>query len=113
MRPWKQAPQGDFLIGQCLAWNLRSTYASSVQGSIPIRLTVGGEPFGESPEAFETISECLHDAAREVGDGMLSVRVAYGATVLGSFPLGRLLNDPAGLADELMERVSALIEARG
>jgi hypothetical protein len=81
-------------------------------GLYTYRLTVGGGPFGESPEAFETISECLHDAAREVGDEMLAVRVSYGATGLGSFPLGRLLNDPTGLADELMERVSALIEAR-
>ncbi|CAA2105880.1 hypothetical protein [Variovorax paradoxus] len=76
------------------------------------RLTIGGELFGESADALETISECLHDAAQELGDGFPSVRVAYGATGLGSFPVERLLNDPAGLADELMERVSALIEAR-
>jgi hypothetical protein len=81
-------------------------------GLYTYRLTVGGEPFGESADASGTISQCLQEAAQELGDGFPSVRVGYGATGLGSFPLGRLANDPEGLADELMERVSALIEAR-
>jgi hypothetical protein len=75
-------------------------------------LTAGGEPLGDSTGAHGTISECLQDAAQELGDGFPSVRVGYGATGLGSFPSSRLANDPEGLADELMERVSALIDAR-
>lgn len=74
-------------------------------------LTVGGEPLAEPTEAHSTISECLQDAAQELGDGFASVRVCYGATGLGSFPVGRLSADPEGVAEELMARMSALIDA--
>jgi len=80
-------------------------------GLYTYRLTVGGEPLAEPTEAHSAISECLQDAAQEIGGDFPSVRVSYGATGLGSFPVGRLAVDSEGLADELMERVSALIDA--
>lgn len=76
-------------------------------------LTVGGEPLTNPADAFQTISECLQDAAQALGDGFPSVRICYGSTGLGSFPVGCLERDPDGLADEMMERVAALIVARG
>lgn len=75
-------------------------------------LTIGGEPFADPADALQTISECLQDAAQSLGEGFPSLRICYGSTALGSFPVGRLESDHEGLADELMERVSALIEAR-
>lgn len=74
-------------------------------------LTVGGEPLTDPADALQTISACLQDAAQALGDGFPSVRICYGSTALGSFPVGRLESDPEGLADEMMERVSALKDA--
>lgn len=76
------------------------------------RLTVGGETLTEPTEAHSTIAECLQDAAQELGDGFPSVRVSYGATSLGSYPVERLAADSEGLADDLMERVSAIIASQ-
>ncbi|MGJ7496323.1 hypothetical protein ACSFA8_14705 [Variovorax sp. RT4R15] len=80
-------------------------------GVYSYHLAVGGDVLNEPEEGHQSVTECLEDAAREIGDDFPIVRITYSSFALGSFPTTLLANAAEPLADELMARVSALIDA--
>lgn len=66
----------------------------------------------KSQELFSSTERCLHDAGKSLQNYFESVLIRYDGISLGVYPVSRLVHDPLGLFDELMQRLIATFRMR-
>ncbi|RYF33893.1 MAG: hypothetical protein EOO26_06510 [Comamonadaceae bacterium] len=63
-------------------------------------------------ELFNSTERCLYDAGKSLQNYFDSVHIRYDGISLGSYPVLRLVQDPLGLFEELMQRLIATFRMR-
>ena len=63
-------------------------------------------------ELFNSTDRCLYDAGKALQNYFDSVFIRYDGISLGSYPVSRLVHDPLGLFEELMQRLIATFRMR-
>lgn len=63
-------------------------------------------------ELFASTERCLYDAGKALQHYFESVHIRYDGISLGDYPVSRLVRDPLGLYDELMQRLIATFRMR-
>jgi hypothetical protein len=68
--------------------------------------------FRPSGELFDSVESCLYDAGRALCHYFDGVQIRYDGIALGTYAVSRLVNDPLGLFDDLMQRLIATFRMR-
>lgn len=69
----------------------------------------GHRPTGE---LFESVESCLYDAGMALKNYFDGVQIRYDGIALGTYAVSRLVNDPLGLFDDLLQRLIATFRMR-
>lgn len=68
--------------------------------------------FRPSGELFESVESCLYDAGMALSYYFDGVQIRYDGIALGTYSVSRLVNDPLGLFDDLLQRLIATFRMR-
>lgn len=63
-------------------------------------------------ELFDSVESCLYDAGMALRYYFDGVQIRYDGIALGTYAVSRLVNDPLGLFDDLLERLIATFRMR-
>jgi hypothetical protein len=63
-------------------------------------------------ELFDSVESCLYDAGTALRNYFDGVQIRYDGIALGTYAVSRLVNDPLGLFDELLQRLIATFRMR-
>ncbi len=66
----------------------------------------------KAEELFVSTERCLYDAGKALQHYFESVHIRYDGISLGEYPVSRLVRDPIGLCDELLQRLIATFRMR-
>jgi hypothetical protein len=70
-------------------------------------LHAGAAPSSFTEDTTDSLAGCLNDAGDSLGAYFPEVRVTIDGQVLGSYAVEQLTTNPAGLADELLQKARA------
>lgn len=65
-----------------------------------------------SGELFDSVERCLYDAGLALQHYFDGVQIRYDGIALGTYAVSRLVNDPLGLFDDLLQRLIATFRMR-
>lgn len=68
--------------------------------------------FHPTGELFDSVGSCLYDAGMALNYYFDGVQIRYHGIALGTHAVSRLVNDPLGLFDDLLQRLIVIFRMR-